>query len=182
MRWVYDKEDYIFVMYELSILLFIISIVLTIPLMIAFIYGEKAAYVPFIGAALISALMGAWFRVIPYIYFQHYGEKKNFARKHAIGMVVLSWPLVSLPSAVPLHLINPGTKNISYLDAFFEAISGWTTTGLTTFGGEADMFLHSINFWRHFMQYLGGLGIVVMGLLVLMPVRNWESTMELISA
>ncbi len=182
MLWSYDKDDYFYLMSELAILLFLTGIVMFLPLIVAVIYGEQSAYIPFLAGSLLAFLMGALFRIFSSLYFKYYSEKVSLERKHAIGMVVLAWPLASFPSAVPYYLINPGTENISYLDGFFEAISGWTTTGLTTFGGEADMFLHSVNFWRHLTQYLGGLGIVVMGLLVLMPLRDWESTTELISA
>lgn len=182
MLWSYDKDDYFYLMYELATLLFLTGAVIFLPLVVAVIYGEQSAYVPFLGGSLLAISMGLLFRLFPSIYFKYYSEKVSFERKHAIGMVVLAWPLVSIPSAIPYYLINPGTESISYLDGFFEAISGWTTTGLTTFGGEADMFLYSVNFWRHLTQYLGGFGIVVMGLLVLMPLRDWESTTELISA
>ncbi|MEF8832500.1 MAG: TrkH family potassium uptake protein [Candidatus Thermoplasmatota archaeon] len=100
----------------------------------------------------------------------------DFERKHAIGLVVLAWPLVSLPSALPFYLTGTAP---TYLDAFFEAISGWTTTGLTTIGGNADLFLHSINFWRHLMQFIGGFGIIAMGIIVLVPLSNWENTADL---
>jgi len=183
--WSYDKEDYLILIYELGIILLVISFVLLLPLGMAIIYSEQEAYYPFLAGSIAAALMGIIFRLIPYVYFNFFSEKEPFERKHAIGLVVLSWPLVSIPSAIPLYFlanINPNTQNISFLDAFFEGISGWTTTGLTTFGGEASAFLYSVNFWRHLMQYLGGLGIVVMGLLILLPLRDWEDSMELISA
>lgn len=182
MRWRYTKEDILFITYELAILFLILSLVTIFPIIIALKYGESSAYYPFLIASIFSAFIGLILRVIPYIYFRFYSDFISMERKHAIGMVVLSWPLISIPSALPLYLLKPAGQNISYLDAFFEAISGWTTTGLTTFGGEADVFLHSVNFWRHFMQYLGGLGIVVMGMLILLPIRSWNDSMKLISA
>jgi len=183
--WSYDKEDYLILIYELGLILYLVSFVLLLPLGIAIFYKEYVAYSPFLAGSIAAALLGTVFRLVPYVYFNFFSEKEPFERKHAIGMVVLSWPLISIPSAIPLYFlanINPETQDITFLDAFFEGISGWTTTGLTTFGGQASDFYYSVNFWRHFMQYLGGLGIVVMGLLILMPLRDWEDTMELISA
>jgi len=182
MRWVYNKEDYLYVMSQLGIILVIISVVMFLPVLIAFFYQEHVAYRPFLAGAVLSALIGVIFRLITHVYFNFYSESIPFERKHAVGMVVLSWPLVSIPSALPLYLLKPAGQHISYLDAYFESVSGWTTTGLTTFGGEASYFLNSVNFWRHFMQYLGGLGIIVMGLIILMPLKKWEDTMEMIVA
>ncbi|MFO7992457.1 MAG: TrkH family potassium uptake protein [Thermoplasmata archaeon] len=168
MRWVYHKEDYLLLIRELAILLIIVSFLLLVPLIFAFIYGESATYRPFLISSAVSAVAGTILRFVP--------TEAHFERKHAIGLVVTSWPVVSLPSALPFYL--SGTAP-TYLDAFFEAISGWTTTGLTTIGGNADLFYHSINFWRNFMQYAGGLGIIIMGIIVLVPLRDWETTSEL---
>ncbi len=182
MRWVYNKEDYLYVLSQLGLILVIISFVMLIPVVIAIIYQEYVAYRPFLAGSVLSALLGVLFRLLTHVYFNFYSSSIPFERKHAIGMVVLIWPLVSIPSALPLYLLKPAGQDISFLDAFFESVSGWTTTGLTTFGGEASYFLHSVNFWRHFMQYLGGLGIIVMGLIILMPLKRWEDTMEIIVA
>ncbi len=149
-------------------LFFIISILLLLPLIVAVLYNEATVYSSFLWASFISAVTGTLLRLSP--------KRVNFERKHAIGLVVLAWPLVSLPSALPFYFTGTAP---TYLDAFFEAISGWTTTGLTTIGGNADLFLHSINFWRHLMQFTGGFGIIAMGIVVLVPLRDWENTAEL---
>lgn len=186
LNWIYDKKDYLLIIKELGLLLTMISIILLFPLFVAIFYNEQSAYQPFILASVLSALMGMIMILFNNIYYQFFTpfeeEEAEFNRRHAIGLVVLSWPVISFPSAIPFYLIKPGPENISYLDAYFESVSGWTTTGLTTFGGNADIFLNSINFWRHFMQYLGGLGIIVMGVLILLPMRKWENSMDMIIA
>ncbi|MFO8110035.1 MAG: TrkH family potassium uptake protein [Thermoplasmata archaeon] len=174
MMWKYSKKDACLVMREMGNLLLIVSVVLLIPLLTAYIYGESDVYRPFIYSAVISALSGTVLRLMP--------TKGKIEKRHAISLVVLAWPIVSFPSALPFYFINPGPENITYLDAYFEAISGWTTTGLTTFGGNADGFLYSVNLWRHLLQFLGGLGIIVMGVVVLSPVKKWEDKMELMFA
>jgi len=168
MKWIYNKEDYLLIIRELGVLLMIVSVVLLFPIFVASIYGESQTYGYFLKSAAISAVLGIIFRFFP--------ARTHFQRKHAIGLVVLAWPLVSIPSALPFYF--SGTAP-TFLDGYFEAISGWTTTGLTTIGANADVFYHSINFWRHLMQYLGGLGIIVMGIVVLAPLRDWEVTTEL---
>lgn len=168
MKWRYDKDDYLLLLREFRVLFFIVSVLLLLPILMAYVYGESSVYSSFLLPSAISAVVGTILSFAP--------KNTEFERKHAIGLVVLAWPLVSLPSAYPFYSMGIAP---TYLDAFFEAISGWTTTGLTTIGGNADVFLHSINFWRHLMQYAGGFGIIAMGIVVLVPLQDWEYTSEL---
>ncbi|MFP3872607.1 MAG: TrkH family potassium uptake protein [Candidatus Natronoplasma sp.] len=168
MKWIYHKEDYFLLLRELGVLLLLVSVLMLIPLAIGYLYQEVSAYRPFIYGVLTAGGMGLFFRLSP--------KNTNFERKHAIGLVVLAWPVISFPSALPIYLTDTAP---TYLDAYFEAISGWTTTGLSTIGGNADLFLQSINLWRHMMQYFGGLGIIIMGIVVLVPLENWEMSSEL---
>ncbi len=168
MKWAYHKEDYLLIIRELGILLIILAFLLLLPIAVAYIYNEPSTISPFLTSSILSGTLGVLFRLSP--------ARTEFERKHAIALVVISWPIISIPSALPFYL--NGTAP-TFLDGYFEAISGWTTTGLTTIGANADLFAHSINFWRHLMQYLGGLGIIVMGIVVLAPLRDWETTSEL---
>ncbi|MFO8102116.1 MAG: TrkH family potassium uptake protein [Dehalococcoidia bacterium] len=82
----------------------------------------------------------------------------SITRREALAFVTLSWILASLFGALPYQLA--GTFS-SYLDCFFETISGFTTTGasvMTSIEGEP----HGILLWRNFTQWLGGMGIVVL--------------------
>ncbi len=174
MIWSYSKDDIILIFRELGTILMIVSFVLLLPLITAYIYGERSVFKPFLISAIFPAAYGVAFRL--------FSTNATLEKKHAIGLVVLAWPIISLPSALPIYLINPSPQKISYLDAYFEAMSGWTTTGLTTFGGHADGFFYSVNLWRHLMQFLGGLGIIVMGVVVLAPLIGWKDKMELMNA
>jgi len=78
-------------------------------------------------------------------------------------LVTLGWLLLSAAAALPLRLALP---QLSLTGAFFEAMSGLTTTGSTVLSG-LDSLPPSLNFWRHSLEWLGGLGIVVMALAVL---------------
>src|SRR5689334_5918731 len=73
------------------------------------------------------------------------------------------WPLPSAAAALPLLLAIPG---LSFSRAFFEAMSGLTTTGSTVLNG-LDELPPSLNLWRHTLHWIGGLGIIVMALAVL---------------
>ena len=78
-------------------------------------------------------------------------------------LVTLGWLLLSGAAALPLLLMLP---DLNFTAAFFEAMSGLTTTGSTVLNG-LDALPPSVNFWRHALHWFGGLGIIVMALAVL---------------
>jgi trk system potassium uptake protein TrkH len=78
-------------------------------------------------------------------------------------LVTLGWIIASASATIPLLLALPG---LSFTKAFFETVSGLTTTGATTLVG-LDSLAPSINFWRCCLQWFGGLGIIVMALALL---------------
>jgi len=78
-------------------------------------------------------------------------------------LLTLGWLLLPGAAALPLLLALPG---LSFTGAFFEAMSGLTTTGSTVLNG-LDQLPPSLNFWRHALHWFGGLGIIVMALAVL---------------
>ena len=78
-------------------------------------------------------------------------------------LVTLGWLVLSAAAAVPLLLVLPA---LGFTGAFFEAMSGLTTTGSTVLSG-LDTLPPSLNFWRASLHWFGGLGIIVMALAVL---------------
>ena len=78
-------------------------------------------------------------------------------------LLTLGWLLLPGAAALPLLLALP---KLSFTGAFFEAMSGLTTTGSTVLNG-LDQLPPSLNFWRHSLHWFGGLGIIVMALAVL---------------
>ncbi|MEE8400874.1 MAG: TrkH family potassium uptake protein [Candidatus Hydrothermarchaeaceae archaeon] len=142
-------------MSNLGLILTITSPTFFIPIVAAILYKEYVYIAGFIlGFILMLATgMGLW---------KLFESEREMKLRHAIAVTALAYLVIALFSAVPLGPVAP-----TFLDAYFEAMSGWTATGLTTIGGGADTFPHSINLWRHLMQYVGGMGIVVMSLVVL---------------
>lgn len=95
--------------------------------------------------------------------FLGYGAKiKDMANKEAIISVVLSWISASAIVALP-YLFSGITTN--YLDALFEGVSGFTTTGATVLH-DLESLPRSILYWRSFSQWLGGIGIIVLTLAI----------------
>ncbi|MBV9343541.1 MAG: TrkH family potassium uptake protein [Gammaproteobacteria bacterium] len=78
-------------------------------------------------------------------------------------LITLAWLLLPAAAALPLRF---ALRTLSFSGAYFEAMSGLTTTGSTVLGG-LDALPPSLNFWRHALHWFGGLGILVMALAVL---------------
>jgi trk system potassium uptake protein len=89
--------------------------------------------------------------------------KRELKPRDGFLLVTLSWVLMSASAAIPLLIALPG---LSYTDAYFEALSGLTTTGATVLTG-LDALPPSINFWRHSLHWFGGIGIIVLAVAVL---------------
>jgi len=133
-------------------LLEILGLILLFPLIIVLVYwGQREdgciTAVAFIIAALISFSLGMILR----------HEFKPAALTPAGSMLIcaLSWLIVSAVGALPFII----AARSNYLDAYFEAMSGFTTTGITIFSG-LDKMPRSILFWRAITQWLGGIGIL----------------------
>lgn len=83
--------------------------------------------------------------------------------RRAMILCALGWIVISFVGALPFYI---GLEGVSFLDAYFETVSGFTTTGITVLTGLDDM-APSILFWRSFIQWLGGLGILTFFLAIL---------------
>ncbi|HEX9685138.1 MAG TPA: potassium transporter TrkG [Burkholderiales bacterium] len=89
--------------------------------------------------------------------------RRELMARDAILLVVLAWSGGALFATVPLLLAIPG---LSFTDAYFETMSGITTTGSTILS-NLDGLPHSINIWRGLLQWLGGMGIIVLAIALL---------------
>jgi trk system potassium uptake protein TrkH len=82
--------------------------------------------------------------------------------RHAMIVAALAWVIVPLYSTVPLIFV----EKMPVLDSLFECVSGWSGTGLTMIIHE-DQLSHSIQFWRSLMQWIGGVGVIVLMISIL---------------
>ncbi|UCF14258.1 MAG: TrkH family potassium uptake protein, partial [Phycisphaerales bacterium] len=143
---------------SLGKLLQILGLILLLPLLPAFIYwGQKGDGKPtasaFVIAAAISFVIGRIFR--------YRFKPQPLDMTASMLICALSWLLASAVGALPFFFV----LEANFLDAFFEAMSGFTTTGITVFSGLDDM-PRSILFWRALTQWLGGIGILSFFLLI----------------
>lgn len=137
-----------------------LGLLMLLPIVVALIYGEVKLVSSFLYSSLISILIGAIF----YRFFKSRGE---LSLRGAMIFSSSLWLLVCALGALPYYL----SGYLSYFDAYFEAMSGFTTTGFSMFP-NLDIVPYSIHFWRGFTQWLGGIGIIVLALVILSPSRN----------
>jgi trk system potassium uptake protein len=140
----------------LDIILLIEAMCFLLCVPVAWYYKEPLA--PFIWSAVITFVLSSLSTAIP-------GNRAaiKITSRDSYLIVTLSWILFLGLGTLP-YLIS-GTTN-SFADAFFESCSGFTTTGATIFP-EVESLPNSILFWRSFSQWIGGLGIIVLVVIIL---------------
>ena len=155
--------------YVLGSLLRIEGVLMAVPLVLAFAYGEKTAQQAFLISVLLCLALGT---VIRY----REPENKSIYGREGFVVVALSWIVMSLFGTFPFYL--SGTIN-GFINCFFETVSGFTTTGASILT-EIEHLPKSILFWRCFTHWIGGMGILVF-MLAIMPLGD-ERTMYLMKA
>ncbi len=132
----------------------LLGLVMLVPILVALIYGEYNRIIPFVYSSTISIIIGL-------ILFKLFNSKKELSLKSAMIFVTIIWLIGSAIAALPYYF----SGDLSYLNGYFEAMSGFTTTGFSMYNLDHASF--TMNFWRAFTQWLGGIGIIVMALTVL---------------
>lgn len=141
----------------LGLLLMIFSSSLLPPIFIGMYYDDGAVK-PFIEAFALTLALGVL------LYLPVYNQIKELRLRDGFLVVVLFWSVLGIVGGLPLYL--SGIYDISVTDAVFESISGLTTTGATVIVG-IDRLPHAILFYRQELQWLGGMGIIVLAVAVL---------------
>jgi len=131
----------------------VFSVLLLVPVSISFYYDESTLILSsFVISSLISFLMGFSLNKL--------GSSQEPTVKEGLTSTVVGWIIACLISSIPfLIYLNP-------VDAFFEATAGLTTTGMSVLADPAELE-HSLLFWRAFIQWVGGLGILTFFIAVL---------------
>ena len=147
--------NYSIIRYILCRVLEFEALFLALPCLVGIIYGEKSTvyFLMVIAGCLAVSLIGRRFKP----------ESKVFYAKEGFVTVSLSWILLSLVGALPLYMSG---EFPSYIDALFETISGFTTTGATILTDVEGLSM-CIQFWRCFTHWIGGMGVLVLILAVL---------------
>jgi trk system potassium uptake protein TrkH len=90
-------------------------------------------------------------------------DQFELTTRQLFAVTTMSWCTMSLAGAIPLYLLLPG---LSFTDAVFESVSGVTTTGATVLSG-LESLPHTLLLWRALLQWMGGIGIIVLGIAIL---------------
>ncbi len=139
----------------LGALLIVEGIFMLSCISVALIYKEHFTYM--LISAVITSLCGT------IIYLSTRGADVNFGKREGYLIVSLGWVLFSLFGSLPFIISN---SIPDFCNAFFESISGFTTTGASILN-DIEALPYHILFWRSMTQWLGGMGIIVMSLAIL---------------
>ena len=152
-------SNYKTVFFTLGILQIILGIFMLIPTIVQFFYQEIDS--SFFGASIVTIIFGTLF------FLSNLDHDKKLNLQQAFLLTSLSWLSIAIFGSLPFIF---SSVEFSFTNAFFESMSGITTTGSTIISNLEDM-PKAILLWRALLQWLGGIGIIVMAI-TLMPIMN----------
>ncbi|MFQ5654535.1 MAG: TrkH family potassium uptake protein [Planctomycetota bacterium] len=141
-----------------GILLLLLAAAQVLPLVVAFAYDSPAEIPAFLWSIAASAGIGLLLLLV----FR--GSRRDLNTREGFAVVALGWALLSAFGALPFRLAEGGIDR--YLDAFFETMSGFTTTGASILANPEGL-PKGLLFWRSLTHWLGGMGIVVLTVAIL---------------
>jgi trk system potassium uptake protein TrkH len=139
-----------------GLVLAIFGAIMLVPCAVALISDGQAG-VAFVRAAIVTSGCGALF------WYCTRGRTEELQRSDGFLIVTLNWGLLPAFGGLPLLFFLPG---ITFTDAYFEGASGLTTTGATILAG-LDQLPAAVNLWRGMLQWLGGMGLIVLAVAIL---------------
>ena len=151
--------NYKTVFFTLGILQIILGIFMLIPVIVQFVYNQLDS--SFFGSSIVTIIFGTLF------FLSNLDHDKRLNLQQAFLLTALSWLSIALFGSLPFVFSN---VEFSFTNAFFESMSGITTTGSTIIP-NLESIPKGILFWRAILQWLGGIGIIVMAI-TLMPIMN----------
>ncbi|WP_300458977.1 potassium transporter TrkG [Desulfobacula sp.] len=147
-----------FIAHIIGILLVFLGLSMMAPLLVSLYYHDLArdSFIRTIGITLVAGILLIFLS-------KGHGRDDYINQKEGMATVALAWAAISFFGALPFYLCPEFT---TFTDAFFESVSGFTTTGssvMTHIEGASKSLL----FWRSLIQWLGGMGIIVLSLAIL---------------
>ena len=152
-------SNYKTVFFTLGILQIILGLFMIVPILAQFIYKEVDS--SFFGASIVTIIFGTLF------FLSNLDHDKKLNLQQAFLLTALSWLSIAIFGSLPFVFSD---INFSFTNAFFESMSGITTTGSTIIS-NLDEMPKGILLWRALLQWLGGIGIIIMAI-TLMPIMN----------
>ncbi|MCU4677665.1 TrkH family potassium uptake protein [Catenovulum sp. 2E275] len=139
----------------LGYLLFVLSIAMLITAVVSYNYAETIAWIFFADSLLIAFIAS--------LLIINTKEITQFSKRYLFFITSSAWLIICFFSAIPLHQTIP---TLSWTDAWFETVSAITTTGSTVLSGLNNT-AKGVLFWRAILQWIGGVGIIVMAIAIL---------------
>ncbi len=128
-----------------------VGALLLLPMVVSLIYGENIPFLSFLGTSVAAMLLGTLIARLCKTSNNIIYAKEGFA------IVALAWLGLSAFGALPFWISG---EIPSYVDAFFETVSGFTTTGASILK-DVESLSHGMLFWRSFTHWIGGMGVLV---------------------
>ena len=152
-------NNYKTVFFAIGVLLIILGLSMLIPFFVQIIYDEKNS--TFLSSASITSFIGIL------LVLTNLEENRRLNLQQAFLLTTLSWLSIAIFGSLPFL---QSSLNLSIVDSFFESMSGITTTG-STFITNLEAAPKGILVWRSILQWLGGIGVIVMAITIL-PLLN----------
>ncbi|WP_440681548.1 TrkH family potassium uptake protein [Candidatus Pelagibacter sp. HIMB1623] len=152
-------SNYKTVFFTLGILQIILGVSMFIPIIVQFFYSEIDS--SFFGSSIVTIIFGTLF------FLSNLDHDKKLNLQQAFLLTALSWISIAIFGSLPFVF---SSIELSITDSFFESMSGITTTGSTIIS-DLENAPKSLLLWRAILQWLGGIGIIVMAI-TLMPIMN----------
>ncbi len=152
-------SNYKTVFFTLGILQIILGASMFIPIIVQFFYSEIDS--SFFGSSIVTIIFGTLF------FLSNLDHDKKLNLQQAFLLTALSWISIAIFGSLPFVF---SSIELSITDSFFESMSGITTTGSTIIS-DLENAPKGLLLWRAILQWLGGIGIIVMAI-TLMPIMN----------
>lgn len=150
MRWRY-------IFHVVGILIFYLGLAMLVPIFFGLYYND-GSIIPLTKAMAATMISGI------ILYFGTRGAATNIiSQRDGMAIVALGWITIGIFGALPFFLCNGG---FDFTDAFFESVSGFTTTGASIIT-DIEGLSKGLLMWRSFVQWLGGMGIIVLSIAIL---------------
>ncbi|OPX71740.1 MAG: potassium transporter [Methanoregulaceae archaeon PtaB.Bin152] len=148
-------ETLAIIAHDMGVIFEFLGFITLVPLLVLVVFGEWEMMVPMASVPLTFVILGLLISRIP---------RREFVPQLSVALaaVALVWLVIALVGSLPFVL----GLQMSWTDSIFEAMSGWTGTGFTVID-TLDSTPKTILFWRSFMQWVGGIGVIAFGIAML---------------
>ncbi|MCK5507566.1 MAG: TrkH family potassium uptake protein, partial [Desulfobacterales bacterium] len=151
MRWRY-------ILNVVGVLTLFFGLTMLFPMAVGLYYKDQSL-IPFLKSIGITTFSG----LLLHLCFRS-SKAETISQREGMAIVFIGWTTIGIFGALPFYLT--GGEFVSFVDAFFESVSGATTTGASILT-NIEAVSKSLLFWRSFIQWLGGMGIIVLSIAIL---------------